>query len=89
MEGSKKQIFYGYKFLRSLGKLSENLQSKAAERERIFKDNIFDARLDTHKLHGRLKEIWAFSVTGSFRIFFIFTKGGILFLDIGDHDFYK
>jgi len=89
VKASKRQIFYSNKFLHSFKKLPLDLQTKAFERERIFKENIFDSRLDTHKLHGKLKEIWAFSVTGNFRIFFHFVKSGVLFLDIDDHDFYK
>jgi len=89
MASVAQKILYGDKFLRSFQKCTIGIQSKAIAREKIFKNDIFDSRLDTHKLHGRLKEIWAFSVTDKYRIFFAFTKEGILFLDIDDHDFYK
>lgn len=89
MAKGKKEIIYSGKFLRSLWKRPKDIQSKAFEREKIFRENLFDARLDTHKLHGKLRKVWAFSVTGKVRIFFTFTGAHILFLDIDDHDFYK
>jgi len=89
MTNAVKTILYGDRFLRSFEWLSREIQIKAVEREKIFKNDIFDPRLDTHKLHGNLKRIWAFSVTNKYRIFFAFTKTGILFLDIDDHDFYQ
>jgi len=63
---------------------------KAEEKEKIFKDNPFDTRLDTHKLHGKYKEYWAFTVVGQYRIMFLFVGGKFVdFINIGPHDIYK
>ncbi|MDO8574261.1 MAG: type II toxin-antitoxin system mRNA interferase toxin, RelE/StbE family [bacterium] len=77
-------------FRKSFRKLHPRIQEKAAEKISIFEQNPFDLRLDTHKLHGEDKEIWAFSVTKSYRIKFVFTdEQTALFLEIGTHDIYK
>lgn len=88
MRGEIKRIEYGPKFLRSFGKLSRIVQEKAETKERIFKVNAFDSRLDTHKLHGKDNGRWAYSVDYEYRIKFIFLddNDGVLYLDIGTHD---
>lgn len=50
--------------------------------------NPFDARLRTHKLSGRLKDAWAFSVEEDVRVVFTFeeNRSKALFFDIGTHD---
>jgi len=74
------------KFERNYRRLSKKIKEKAKEKESIFRDNPFDPRLKTHKLSGRDKECWAFWITYSIRIKFIFrTSEEVLFLDIGPH----
>ena len=88
MEG--KVIEYSQKFLKALSRMPKNIAEYAQEKERIFHANPFDPRLDTHKLHGKDKDVWSFSITHSYRIKFIFlAKGGVLFLEIDTHDIYK
>lgn len=78
------------KFERQYKKLPEAVKRAAQDKEVIFRNNPFDVRLGTHKLHGKEKEVWAFSVTHSYRIKFIFlTKDGVLFLEVGTHDIYQ
>jgi hypothetical protein len=49
--------------------------------------NAFDQRLRTHKLSGRLKDLWSFSVEYDLRIVFAFLEGDqALFVDIGTHE---
>lgn len=68
-------------------KLSSSIKKKAVEREKIFKRNPFDSRLNTHKLHGERKEEWAYSVDRSYRIIFMFLDGNqVLYTDIGTHN---
>jgi addiction module RelE/StbE family toxin len=60
----------------------QRLKSKFA----IFKENIFDKRLKTHKLKGELSDYYAFSISYSERIIFKVLKDeGIFFIDIGSH----
>ena len=65
------------------------VQKKAEMRELIFRKDRFDARLKTHKLYGKLKNQWSFSIDQQYRILFEFDKSDIIFLDIGDHALYK
>ncbi len=53
----------------------------------IFLNNPFDNRLRTHKLSGKLSEIWSFSVTFSIRVTFIFVdEKKVLLESIGTHE---
>ena len=88
--GEVTRIEYSRKFLKQAAKLPAPIIDQAQNKEVIFKANPFDARLGTHKLHGKDRELWAFSITDSYRIKFSFTKDGVvLFLEIGTHEIYK
>lgn len=77
------------KFKKAYKKMPKMVKIKAEEREPIFQKNPFDARLDTHKLHGKYKEYWAFTVVGQHRIMFAFTGGDFVdFINIGTHEIY-
>ncbi|MDI6766191.1 MAG: type II toxin-antitoxin system mRNA interferase toxin, RelE/StbE family [Bacteroidota bacterium] len=78
------------KFKRAYKKLPHSVRIKAKEQEAIFRANPFDKRLQTHKLHGKLKEYWAFTVVGQYRIMFAFCDMEIVdFINIGTHDVYR
>jgi len=78
------------KFEKQYKKLPAHLKTLAKQREPFFRANPFDQRLETHKLHGKDRELWAFSITGLYRIKFVFLEKGVaLFLEIGTHDIYK
>ena len=80
-------VAYSKKFLKSLSKLPKNIQNKAIAKDEIFRNNPFDTMLKTHKLHGKQKEEWAYSMDNSYRAIFIFLEDEeALFLDIGTHD---
>lgn len=84
------KIFFSSKFRRSYKKLSQELKKQAKEKEKIFRINPFDARLKTHKLHGKYKEYWSFSISGPHRIMLDFiSEKEIVFIDVGDHDIYN
>ncbi len=52
-----------------------------------FTLNPFDASLKTHKLSGKLKTLWSFSVDYDERVLFYFTEDEkAVFVDIGSHD---
>ncbi len=88
--GRKISVSYSKKFLKSLSRLPDSVVNLAEEKEKIFKDNPFDSRLETHKLHGKDRDIWSFSITRSYRIKFVFLdSNSVLFLEIGTHDIYK
>jgi len=82
-------IYYHPSFKKAFLKLHSSIRGKAVKREKIFRKNSFDQRLKTHKLHGKLKNQWSFSVDKKNRIVFIFDDKDIIFLDIGDHEIYR
>jgi len=87
---SIKEIKISSRFERNYKKLSREIKEKAKKKEKIFRENPFDPRLRTHKLHGKEKEAWAFWINYSHRIKFIFLSDEeVLFLDIGTHEIYK
>ncbi len=53
----------------------------------LFSLNIFDPRLRTHKLTGKLEGLWVFSIDNDSRIIFRFLeRDEILLIDLGSHD---
>lgn len=78
------------RFEKNYKSLPKKVKEKAKEKEAIFRARPFDPILKTHKLSGKDKEAWAFSIDYSYRIKFIFlTEAKVLFLDVGTHDIYK
>ncbi|WP_324282521.1 type II toxin-antitoxin system mRNA interferase toxin, RelE/StbE family [Cyanobacterium aponinum UTEX 3221] len=64
-----------------------NLEQKFRNKLEIFKNNPFDSRLKTHKLSGKLKDLWSFSIEYDQRVVFYFIDlDQIVFIDIGNHD---
>lgn len=84
------QIVYSPQFKREYERLPEDLKLKTEEKELIFRKNPFDERLKTHKLAGRIADLWSFSIDYRYRIIFEFTNEKIIiFHVIGDHSIYK
>lgn len=84
------KILYTSKFKREYKKLPTFVKLAAEEKEKVFRKNPFDPALDTHKLHGRLREFWSFSIGYRFRIIFEFgTKDTIYFHSVGNHRIYE
>ncbi len=52
----------------------------------LFKNNPFEATLKTHKLSGKLKDYWSFSIEYDLRVIFYFAaENDVVFIDIGTH----
>jgi addiction module RelE/StbE family toxin len=84
------EIEYSPKFLRQFKKLPKEAQESALECEKLFRENPFDSKLKTHKLHGTMQEYWAFSISHNYRIGFTFIDGNLVhFHAIGSHDIYR
>lgn len=56
------KIYYHPQFGKSYKFLSKEIKEKAEAREKIFRNNAFHPSLKTHKLTGKLKNQWSFSV---------------------------
>ncbi len=84
------KILYLKKFVRQYKKLPEEIQNLAEKKELLFRKNIFDPRLKTHKLSGQLSGFYAFSITNDYRIIFdIATDKSVRFYEVGTHDIYR
>jgi len=83
------KITYSSHFAKAFKNLPEEVKEQAILREKIFREDCFDARLKTHKLKGDLKEYWSFSINYSYRILFEFQDDGVVgFVDVGPHSIY-
>lgn len=83
-------IYYSSKFAREYRKLPKEIKKLAEKKELVFRKNPFDPKLNTHKLQGRLKEYWAFSVDSTNRVIFEFVKKDLVwFHSVGDHSVYQ
>lgn len=50
----------------------------------LFKNDLFDPTLKTHKLSGKFKNYWSFSIEYDLRVIFYFVDDeNILLIDIG------
>ncbi len=77
-------------FKREFKKFSHYQYLEIWEKIECFKQNPFEPSLRAHKLTGRLKNRWSFSINYSLRIVFIFVAEDIVdFVDIGGHEIYK
>lgn len=85
-----KVIYPGRKFKKHYKRLPQRIKKQAVQKEKIFINNPFDPRLETHKLKGELKELHSYSISQEYRILFKFiTKGKVIYYDIGTHGIYK
>lgn len=84
------EIEYSPKFFKQFKKLPKQVKENAIKCEKIFRRDPFDPKLKTHKLHGILKECWAFSISYNYRIGFTFVSSKLVrFHAVGTHDIYK
>ena len=85
-------IYLSSKFKKAYKCLPKQIKEKAGEKEKIFKQNPFNPILVTHRLHGKYKDYWSFSIDESYRIMFQFLdaeKTKVALINIGTHEIYK
>ncbi len=80
-------------FWRSFYGLSPNQKESTRQAWTIFKENPFDTRLRTHKIH-RLsahygRTIYAVDIEGDLRAVFYIEADFVVTVDIGTHAIYK
>ncbi|MBU3924915.1 MAG: type II toxin-antitoxin system RelE/ParE family toxin [Patescibacteria group bacterium] len=77
-------------FEKSFKKLQPNIQALAVKKIFLFKTDPFYLPLKTHRLKGRLKKFYSFSVNFQYRVLFEFIgKNKVLLFDIGTHEIYR
>lgn len=71
--------------------MPEFVKKAFLERESLFLSNPFQSSLETHKLHGKYKNYWAFTVIGQYRVMFRFmdNEQDVGLINIGTHEIYK
>lgn len=68
-------------------KYNAELKKRFWDAFEVFTKDPFDPAIKAHKLTGKLKGYWAFSVDYDCRVIFKFTgKKEIFLIDIGSHD---
>ena len=80
-------------FWESFYNLSSHQKDSTRQAWKIFKENPFDPRLRTHKIH-RLsahygRTIYAVDIEGDLRAVFYIDRDCIVTVDIGTHTIYK
>lgn len=84
------EIRYRPRFVREYRKLPREVKRAAERKEKWFRDDPFDSRLKTHKLHGMLLGFYSFSIHFRYRIIFAFAKDKVVeFYSVGDHSIYE
>jgi len=80
-------VEYSTRFIRAFRKVGPALQEEIIERVELLKDPHNHERLKVHKLSGKLKGVWSFSVNYRIRITFAKPRKNVVVLEtIGTHD---
>lgn len=86
----KYSYFASGKFVKNWSKLDFPVKKTTVGKIDLFLANPYSPGLKTHKLSGKLKDYWSFSVSYGLRILFRFAAGNAIeFIDIGGHEIYK
>lgn len=68
-------------------KANPNLEARFWQKLEQFILDPLDPGLKTHKLSGKLKDLWSFSIDYDARVLFYFTQEEkAVFVDFGSHD---
>ncbi len=84
------EIRYTPEFVRTYSKLERDLQLEIKSKIELFKNTNNHRSLKVHKLHGRLKNRFSFSINYKFRVIFEYIKNKtVALVTVGSHDIYK
>ncbi|MDP3661718.1 MAG: type II toxin-antitoxin system RelE/ParE family toxin [bacterium] len=77
-------------FRRQFQSLDTILQSEVVEKLALFRNTVNHRQLKVHKLHGKLKGRFSFSVNYRYRIVFAYiSQNEVVLHAVGDHEVYK
>ena len=83
-------ILYTPEFKRDYKKLSGTLRDLLKTKGQLFEQEPFHPLLRTHKLSGKLRDLWSFSLDYRCRVIFRFRGSGeVELLRVGDHSMYR
>lgn len=81
------EVEYSTRFVRTSSRLSPELKEEILERVEQLKDLKNHKRPKVHKLKGKLKDVWSFSVNYRIRITFFKPRKNVILLEtVGTHD---
>ena len=84
------EVSFGHSFKKTFEKKIKNTSSEVEFWDRLeFTSDPFIRKLKTHKLSGKLKDLWSFSILKNISVIFYFTNDKpqkAVFVDIGTHD---
>jgi plasmid maintenance system killer protein len=86
------EVAFKPSFIRLYNKLPPLLQEEVLEKIDLLRETRNHKKLRVHKLHGRMKGLYSFSINYQYRIIFMFgdkKKLSAVLLTIGDHDLYQ
>lgn len=84
------KIYYSSKFEKEYKKLPKKVKLTAEKKEKLFRQDPFCPSLKVHRLTGKLKDYWAFSIDYQYRIIFEFANKDIVwFHSVGTHEIYE
>ncbi len=84
------KVYYKPSFIRQLNKLPVGLQEEVISRIELFRNPENHKVLEVHKLKGKLKSSYGFSVDFRNRVVFDYlSEDEVVLLTVGDHDIYK
>ena len=77
-------------FEKEFERLPKQIQALARKKDKLFRQDAFHPLLKTHKLSGRLKDDWAYSVNQQYRVHFYFIDDySVMYVSIGTHEIYR
>lgn len=83
-------IVFTATFLKQLKKSEKKFQDEVVRKSKLFEDIKNHKNLKVHKLHGRLKDFYSFSIDFKQRIIFRYeTSKEVYFMSIESHDGYR
>lgn len=84
------KIYYSSRFEKAYKKLPKKVKLEAEKKEKVFRKDPYTPSLKTHKLTGKLKNYWSFSIDYQYRIIFEFADKDIIwFHSVGTHTIYE
>jgi addiction module RelE/StbE family toxin len=83
------EISFSTSFKKAFKKAAKNkaIETRFWQKIELFTQDPFHPQLKTHKLSGKLKNLWSYSVDYDLRVIFYFeNKSKVVFIDIATHN---
>lgn len=78
-------LIFGEGFLASVKKLGKKIILKVSENLKLLQQNLFNSKLHTKPLHGKLAGFYSFRIGRDYRIIFRFLNNRTILLITASH----